>query len=138
MPRTEVLFYQERAGGQVLVEEWLQALPSKVQDKCLAYLSQLEDFGHELRRPIVDYLRDGIYELRPSYQGVHYRMLYFFYDPDKGKKGKAKVQPQVVVVSHGLTKERDVPEMHIGRAIERRKKFEGDPRSHTFRPTLGR
>jgi hypothetical protein len=38
----------------------------------------LEQQGHELRRPIADFLRDGIYELRPSVQGVNYRILYFF------------------------------------------------------------
>ncbi len=99
MPRTEVLFYQE-SDAVVLVDQWLNRLPPKVQDKCGAYLSQLEEYGHELRRPVADYLRDGIYELRPSFQGVHYRILYFFYDSGKGKPGIAKSKPNVVVISH--------------------------------------
>jgi hypothetical protein len=41
-----------------------------------------------------DYLRDDIYELRASHQGIHYRMLYFFH-------GTA-----AIIVSHGLIKER--------------------------------
>ncbi|SPF35007.1 hypothetical protein SBA4_1600028 [Candidatus Sulfopaludibacter sp. SbA4] len=79
MPHTDVVFYQDDDENQtVLIHQWMKKLPAKVQDKCQAYLGQLEDFGHELRRPVADYLRDGIHELRPSYQGVHYRMLYFF------------------------------------------------------------
>lgn len=78
--------------------------------------------GHELRRPEADFLRDGIYELRASYQGVHYRMLYFF-------RGKA-----VVVVSHGLTKEREVPSREIGPAVERKKRVEANFAQFTFRP----
>lgn len=101
--------------------DWLRKAPPKVQDKCFAYLSRLEAQGHELRRPLADLLRDGIYELRPSYQGVHYRILYFF-------SGKS-----VVVVPHGLKKEGEVPVVEIQRAIERKEKFEADPKAHTFK-----
>ena len=139
MPQTEVLFYQEENDGQVVVDEWLKGLPPKAQDKCQAYLQQLEDFGYELRRPVADFLRDGIYELRPSFQGIHYRMLYFF--PQKGQ-GKARAEkqerPQIAVVSHGLIKKGPVPEIEIDRAIERKKRFEADPEGHTFTPSRKR
>jgi len=78
--------------------------------------------GHELRRPVADFLRDGIYELRPSYQGVHYRILYFF----TGKN--------VAVLSQGITKEGAVPDVAINRAIERKERFEADPKAHTYKP----
>jgi phage-related protein len=78
--------------------------------------------GHELRRPAADFLRDGIYELRPSYQGVNYRILYFF----AGKN--------VVVVSHGLKKESEVPAVEIRRAIDRKEKFDADRAAHTYKP----
>jgi phage-related protein len=84
-------------------------------------LRKLEANGHELRRPAADFLRDGIYELRPSHQGVHYRILYFF----AGKN--------IVVVSHGLKKESEVPAAEIGRAMERKAKFEDDPAAHTYK-----
>ena len=74
--------------------------------------------GHELRRPIADILRDGIYELRPSYQGVNYRILYFF----SGKN--------IVVISHGLSKKAEVPAIEIDRAIERKNKYEANPKVH--------
>jgi phage-related protein len=89
------------------------------------YLTWLELEGHELRRPYGDYLRDGIYELRTSLGGVHYRILYFFQGIE------------AVVVSHGLTKERSVPGVEIERAIRRMKQFRSDPPSHTFVPAKG-
>ena len=73
----------------------------RVYAKCVERIDRLGELGHEMRRPEADFLRDGVYELRASYQGVHYRMLYFF-------AGKS-----VVVVSHGLTKKREVPAREI-------------------------
>jgi hypothetical protein len=119
VPQTEVIFYKE--GGIVPIRAWLNSLPSKVALKCLLYLDMLEQQGHELRRPIADFLRDGIYELRPSFQGVNYRMLYFF----SGRN--------VVVVSHGIVKESEVPETEIHRAVQRRQAFKADPVSHSYR-----
>jgi len=87
---------------------------TKVQDKCTERISRLAELGNELRRPEADYLHDGIYELRASYQGVHYRMLYCF-------SGKA-----VVVLSHGLTKEREVPPKELETTIKRKKQVEGN------------
>lgn len=120
MPQSEVIFYQE--DETVLVRDWLKALPTKVQKKCLTFIAQLEMHGHELRRPIADFLRDGIYELRPSYQDIQYRILYFFAGKD------------VVVLSHGITKEGAVPKVEINRAIDRKKRFEADPKAHTYKP----
>jgi phage-related protein len=72
--------------------------------------------------PEADFLRDGIHELRASYQGFHYRMLYFF-------AGKS-----VVVVSHGLTKEREVPPKEIDLAVKRKKQVEANFKQFTFKP----
>jgi hypothetical protein len=92
-----------------------------VQAKCLAQVRLLRSQGHELRRPIADFLREGIYELRPTYQGVHYRILYFF----SGKN--------IVVISHGISKESEVPAVEINRALERKKKYEASPRAHGWK-----
>ena len=59
MPATEVIIYQE-SEGNVPFLEWFDRLPAKVQAKCLARLEALQEYGSELRRPIADYLRDGI------------------------------------------------------------------------------
>ncbi len=122
MPSVEVIVFQEAEGKTPPLVEWLDGLPQKARIKCLVRLKRLEDLGHELRRPEADYLRDGIYELRASHQGVHYRMLYFFH-------GRS-----AVVLTHGVVKEREVPGKEIDRAIRAMQAFEADPSAHTFRP----
>ena len=119
MPRTKVVIYCEE-NRQAPLLTWLDALPAKVQSKCAVKIERLRELGHELRRPEADYLRDGIYELRASYESINYRILYFFH-------GKT-----AVVLSHGLTKERIVPPREIDRALERKRKFELDPKRHTL------
>ena len=122
MAQTEVFFFREPNDDSVPLLEWLDGLPIKVKAKCTERIDRLGELGHELRRPEGDFLRDGIYELRASYQGVHYRILYFF-------AGKA-----VVVLSHGFTKEREVPPREIDDAVERKRKVEADFKRFTFRP----
>src|SRR5258708_39858250 len=63
-------------------------------------------------RPEADFLRDKIYELRVGFNGMNYRMLYFFH-------GNI-----AAVVSHGIVKEAKVPPKEIDKAIERMVKFE--------------
>jgi hypothetical protein len=121
MPQTEVILFKEDDNSVPLID-WLDGIPRKARAKCVAAIRRLESLGHELRRPEVDYLRDGILELRVGLQGVHYRMLYFFH------------RRAAVVLSHGLTKERAVPAKEIDRAIERREQFLGDPKEHSFKP----
>lgn len=120
MPKTLVVFYQEE-DGSVPVLEWLDNLPEKAQDKCRVRIERLAELGHELRRPEADFLRDKIYELRVSLQGIQYRILYFFYGNT------------AAVLSHGIVKERVVPPKEIDYAIERRKKFEDNPEAHTYK-----
>jgi hypothetical protein len=69
MPKTDVIFFKGE-NGEIPIIDWLDELPAKAQDKCLAKLKRHEDLGHELRRPEADYLRDGIYELRVGLRGI--------------------------------------------------------------------
>lgn len=71
--------------------------------KCLHRIERLKEMGHMLRRPEADFLRDGIYELRVRHLNVNYRLLYFFH-------GQA-----ISIISHGLTKEAEVPLKEIDR-----------------------
>lgn len=119
MPQTEVVFFADEDGNAPVLD-WLDTLPSKVQNKCTAFVERLAEKGHELRRPECDYLRDDIYELRIGRQGINYRVLYFFHD------GKA-------VLSHGLTKEKEVPPREIERAMATRSLYAKDPDKYTFR-----
>lgn len=123
MPAAEVIIYQE-SEGDVPFLEWFDRIPAKAQDKCLARLAALQENGSELRRPIADYLRDGIYELRASVQHVNYRMLYTF------------VGQNVALLSHGLVKEARVPPAEIDLALERKNRFEADPEKHSYRGEL--
>ena len=118
MPLTRLLLYREDDGTIPFID-WLQKQQPKVLAKCQVSLERLSELGHELRRPEADYLRDDIYELRVGMRGQNYRMLYFFYGRD------------VVVLSHGLTKEATVPAKEIDRAINRRSKFLAYPTLHT-------
>jgi phage-related protein len=104
----------------VLVLEWLDALPAKIQDKCVVKIERLRELGHELRRPEADLLRNGIYELRIGREGMNYRILYFFH-------GRV-----AAVLAHGIIKEREVPAKDIEWALERKRLFEEDPEGHTY------
>lgn len=118
MPETEVVLFAE-ANGFCPFIGWLDTLPSKVQDKCIVRIERLSEMGHELRRPEADYLIDGIYELRASYRGIHYRILYFFHE-------------KTAVISHGLIKKREIPRREIELAIRRKAVYMSAPEENTY------
>ena len=123
MPKTDVIYYRD--GDDVPVLDWLRAQRDpKVRAKCVAYIELLEESGHELRRPTADTLRDGIYELRPTHRGIHYRILYCF------------VGRNVVLLSHVIVKESKVPPHDIERAMQHRERFLTNPRAHTYTPPV--
>jgi phage-related protein len=122
MPHTRLLFFQE-AEGSAPVWEWLKELRARNQKayaKCLVRIRRLVELGHELRRPEADLLRDGIYELRARLGTVNYRILYFFHGRN------------VAVLAHAITKENEIPEIEINRAVERKREFVANPAAHTF------
>jgi hypothetical protein len=113
----------QEADGEVPVMNWLRALlktNERAWSHCRARIELLAQFGHELRRPAADYLRDGIYELRAKQGHVQYRLLYFFH-------GR-----QVAILAHSLTKEDRIPNADIERAIKRKRLFESNPEAHTY------
>ena len=73
MLKSVCFFIDER--GEKPVKEFIEKLPLKEQAKIMAYLDELKKQGHNMRRPMVDYLGEGIYELRPR----NNRIFYFFY-----------------------------------------------------------
>lgn len=123
MPASDVFFYKDD-DGRIPIYEWLNELGRKNRkavQKCQAWIRLLENHGYELKRPYVDYLREGIYELRVSFAGVQYRMLYFFHEQN------------LIILTHGLIKEKKVPAMEIDRALEWKKRFETNPDRHLYR-----
>ena len=72
------IFYFVNERGQNPVKEFIDSLPVKEQAKIFAYIMELEHQGHNLRRPLSDYLGHGIYELRPKRD----RIFFFFFLKD--------------------------------------------------------
>jgi len=117
MPITQIRLFRDDDGSTPFLE-WLAVIESrdrKVYEKCRSYLQRLADFGRDLRRPTADFLRDGVYELRIKHGRVNYRILYGF------------VGKNVVLVSHGITKEKKVPSKEIDLAAKHIEKFRSNP-----------
>jgi len=119
MPKAEVIIYKEK-NGEVPLLRWMDGLSRKLRKKWTARFEELEKHGYELRRPICDYLRDEIHELRVKRGKVNYRVLYGF------------VGQNVVLLSHGCSKKGKVPEGEIDKAIERRNNYLSDREAHTY------
>ena len=126
MPQTQLIFFKED-DGTVPVRDWLLELKRRNRRafaKCVVRIRRLAELGHELRRPEVDLLRDGIYELRARDGRVNYRLLYFYH-------GRG-----VAVLAHSLTKEDKVPNADIDRAMRRKAAFELDTARHSYEEDL--
>lgn len=75
----QVVFYQE--DNRIPLLDWFRELRGKDRKayaKGVARIHLLSQWGHDLRRPLADYLEDDIHELRIRKGQVHYRILYFF------------------------------------------------------------
>ncbi len=125
MPEVQVVYYQH-VEGTIPMVEWLDNLQSQPRHraKCIKSIGLLKASGYDLRRPYPAPLRDDIYELRLKYGHINYRMLYFFH-------GR-----MAVVLTHGLTKKKEVAPVEIDRAIRLKQKYEADPDSHAFFPEI--
>jgi phage-related protein len=131
VPKTKVIFYQDQ-DQNVPVLEWLKQLQKKDLKgftNCIARIKQLQEFGHELRRPASDYLKDGILELRARHKNIQhfdyaqckYRVLYFF----DGQN--------IAILAHSIIKKGSaVPSQDIAIAIARKQAFILDSKIHTY------
>ncbi len=73
------IYYFIDEKGNNPVKEFINNLSHKEQAKIFAYIEELKKQGYNLRRPLVGYLGDGVYELRPR----NNRIFYFFFLKDK-------------------------------------------------------
>ncbi len=119
MPKTKIMIYQESEGIVPLLD-WLDNLSKRAKVKCIEKIERLQTFGHELRRPDCDYLIEGIYELRARARNVNCRILYAFTGKD------------IVLLSHGFTKQKKVPKSEIERAVKNLYKYRRNPQKHIF------
>ena len=121
MPEISVFFFKD--GNRIPVLDWLKELKRTDRQgyaKCVARIRMLSQLGHELRRPLADYLDQGIYELRIRRGRVNYRILYFFYGQEAS------------VLAHAITKEDQIPRRDLDRAVERKIVFAANPDQHLF------
>jgi len=103
------VYYFIDEDGRKPVKEFIDSLIEKEQAKVYAYIDELKNQGNNLRRPMADYLRDGIYELRPRDN----RIFYFFYLRDRA------------VLIHAIKKHvKKIPENDLKLCIKRRIKIE--------------
>lgn len=107
-----IYFYVDDRGHRP-VKEFVDSLPMRDQAKVLAYLEELKRQGHNLRRPMADYLSEGIYELRPKDN----RIFYFFFLKDN------------VVLLHAIKKKTNkIPVWDLDLCVKRRKQVEAGSR----------
>ena len=100
-------FVDER--GRSPVREFIDGLPLDEQAKVFAYIDELGKRGHNLRRPLADYVKEGIYELRPKSN----RLFYFFF-----------LKENVVFVHAIKKKTNEIPEKDIALSLKRKKYIE--------------
>ncbi len=94
------------------VKEFIHSLTLKEQAKVYAYIRELKREGNNLHRPMADYLRDGIYELRPK----NNRIFYFFYLRDNA------------VLVHAIKKKAEkIPENDLRLCVKRKVEAEEEP-----------
>jgi len=74
----ELEFYRSLNGEEPALD-YIRAQVKAHRAKIGRALRYLEELGHETRRPLAEYLGDGIYELRIAVEGHRHRLLYFFH-----------------------------------------------------------
>jgi hypothetical protein len=115
----EIRIYCEE-DGSCPFKKWLDKQNYKVAVKASRYIEELGHFGYQLHRPYSENLGNGIYELRPTYQGIHYRILYFFHGRE------------IAIITGGLVKEKRIPEKELNIAVNRMKKYKLDPEKYSI------
>lgn len=108
----KAIFYINADGGSP-VEEFLDRLDESAKGKIASRIDFLGKHWHQVRRPLVDYLEDGLYELRVQFAKVRVRVIYAYMFKD------------YIVLLHGIVKRTaKVPENDKRIAKQRRIHFE--------------
>ena len=102
----EIIFYKDEKGNSP-VHEYLSSAPKRQQDKAIAYLDRLAQFGFSLKRPIADSLGGGLglYELRPDRN----RILYCFHR-----------RTQIILLHAFLKRTNEIPQREIEIVLKRK------------------
>lgn len=106
----EIIFYRKE-NDRCPIEEFISKSNDHEKVEIAAHLDALSQLGFKARRPLVDFLEDGIYELRVRIVKKQIRALYFFFQRDK------------IVVTHAFVKKSPNP---YSMEIKKAKKFRSD------------
>lgn len=103
--RLSYIYYFVDQRGNRPVKEFVASLPVREQAKVFSYFKEILRQGHNLWRPMADYLGDCIYELRPKDN----RIFYFFFMKD------------AAVLPHAIKKKSDsIPQNDLSLCINRK------------------
>jgi phage-related protein len=104
-----IVFYTT-ADKKSPVQEFIDGLPKKQQGKVLRGISLLREHGTALREPQAKPLGDGLWELRTTFGGDAFRLLYFTWTASR------------FVILHGFQKKtQQTPEAELETARRRRR-----------------
>jgi len=110
--RKKAIYYEDERNSRP-VEEFINDLESKIKAKVLARIEFLEERWQELRRPYVDSLEEGLYELRVIFSGNQVRVIYAYMLKDH------------IVLLHGIIKKtKEVPREDMLKAKNRMNDFQ--------------
>lgn len=110
--RKKAIYYEDKRNSRP-VEEFINDLESKIKAKVLARIEFLEERWQELRRPYVDSLENGLYELRVIFSGNQVRVIYAYMFKD------------YIVLLHGFIKKtKEVPWEDMLKAKDRMSDFQ--------------
>jgi hypothetical protein len=115
----DIVAYKDNDGSVPFID-WLNDASrrdQRIAEKIRSALEILQEYGYRLRRPLADYLRDDIYELRIHFGKVNYRVFYGFY----GDK---------IVIFQGCAKEATVPSKENDRAVSMMETYKTNPERH--------
>ena len=109
--RKKAIYYEDERNSRP-VEEFIKVLESKTKAKVLARIEFLEERWQELRRPYIDSLEEGLYELRVIFSGNQVRVIYAYMFKD------------YIVLLHGIIKKtKEVPREDMLKAKDRMNDF---------------
>jgi phage-related protein len=112
----DVDFYEDKHGNQP-VKEVLISLRDKSKtnkneriqyQKILTHIRTLENYGTRIGEPIVKYIKDDIWELRP----LSHRIFFFFWRDNK-----------FILLHHFIKKTKKTPPKEIARAMRNMEDF---------------
>ncbi|MDP2911900.1 MAG: type II toxin-antitoxin system RelE/ParE family toxin [Candidatus Omnitrophota bacterium] len=92
--RKKAIYYEDIKGKKP-VKEFIDEFDDKTKAKILARIELLERYWHELRRPIIDKIEKGLYELRIEFAWNNLRFIYAYMFKD------------YIVLLHGFRKKKD-------------------------------